>query len=49
MKRFASLLAGIALLLVIPAPSAAQSLTCGLTAGLNLSKLILSGDYKDMA
>ena len=49
MKKIATLLAGLALLLVMAAPAAAQSLSWGMTAGLNLSKLSLSGDYKDMA
>ena len=49
MKKIATLLAGLALLLVTAAPAAAQSLSWGVTAGLNLSKLSLSGDYKDMA
>ena len=49
MKKIATLLAGLALLLVMAAPAAAQSLSWGVTAGLNLSKLSLSGDYKNMA
>ena len=44
MKKIATLCTAFLLMLVMAAPAAAQSLSWGVTAGLNLSKLKLSGD-----
>ena len=49
MKRITTLCAALLLLLATAVPAAAQSFSWGVTAGMNLSKLSISGNVKQTA